>query len=172
MGKPVETGSSITGSANEGPFHIGLARKRKKGHDMAISPIHSREPKPEYRMPFVPAFVVESSKLIFLAGCGPVPPYHSHPHVPEEEAQWMAGGIHAQTEKTFEHIRELLVAAGADFQNLVKLTIFLRNISDQNSVNEVSAQIFEGMNAPPRTVVQAVLNHKDMLIEIDSIAAL
>lgn len=139
---------------------------------MAITPVHSREPSPEYRMPFVPAFVVESRKLIFLAGCGPVPPYHSHPHVPEEEAQWMAGGIREQTEMAFKHIRELLMAADADFQNIVKLTIFLRSVSDQDVVNEVSAMIFKGLNAPPRTVVQAVLNHEDMLIEIDAIAAL
>jgi enamine deaminase RidA (YjgF/YER057c/UK114 family) len=39
-------------------------------------------------------------------------------------------------------------------------------------VNEVSAEIFRGLNAPPRTVVQTVLNHEDMLIEIDAIAAM
>ena len=139
---------------------------------MTITPVHSREPKPEYNMPFVPAFLVESNRLLFLAGCGPIPPYHKHPHVPEEEAAWMAGGIREQTEKTFEHIGELLRAAGADFSNIVKLTIYLRDVADQNVVNEVSARIFGGTRAPPRTVIQAVLNHEDMLLEIDAIAAL
>jgi enamine deaminase RidA (YjgF/YER057c/UK114 family) len=138
---------------------------------MTITPIHSREPKPEYRMPFVPAFLVESSRLLFLAGCGPIPPYHTHPHVPAEEAAWMAGGIREQAERTFEHIRELLAAAGADVGNLVKLTVFLRNVADQDIVNEVSAEVFVGRPPPPRTVVQAVLNHENMLIEIDAIAA-
>lgn len=137
-----------------------------------ITPIHSREPLSEYNMPFVPAFAVEGGTLLFLAGCGPIPPYHKHPHVPEEEAQWMAGDIREQTERTFAHIRELLVAAGGDFSNLVKLTIFLRNVEDQNVVNQVSAEIFRGLNAPPRTVIQAVLNHHDMLIEIDAIGAI
>lgn len=139
---------------------------------MRIIPIHSREPKPEYNMPFVPAYVVESNRLMFLAGCGPIPPYHKHPHVPEEEAKWMSGGIEEQTVRTFQHIQELLNAGGASFENLVKLTIFLRNVSHQNIVNDVSAKIFSGIGAPPRTVVQAVLNHEDMLIEIDAIAAL
>ena len=139
---------------------------------MTITPIHSREVKPEYNMPFVPAFLVETGKLLFLAGCGPIPPYHTHPHVPEEEAQWMAGDMREQTIKTFEHIRELLNAAGADMSNIVKLTIFLRNVADQNVLNEVSAEVFTKGNAPPRTVIQAVLNHDDMLLEIDAIAAL
>ena len=139
---------------------------------MTITPIHSREPLSEFNMPFVPVFVVEGGKLVFLAGCGPIPPYHKHPHVPEEEAAWMAGDIREQTERTFEHIRELLQAAGGDFGNLVKLTIFLRDVADQNVVNEVSAEIFRGLQAPPRTVVQAVLNHENMLIEIDAIAAI
>jgi enamine deaminase RidA (YjgF/YER057c/UK114 family) len=123
-------------------------------------------------MPFVPVFMVESSRLLFLAGCGPIPPYHVHPHVPEDEAVWMAGGIREQTERTFEHIRELLAAAGAGVGNIVKLTIFLRDVSDQNVVNEISAEVFQDLPPPPRTVVQAVLNHDNMLIEIDAIAAL
>ena len=95
---------------------------------MKITPVHSRENKPEYKMPFVPAFVVEGAKLVFVAGCGPIPPYHKHPHVPEEEAEWMRGGIREQTRKTFEHIKEVLGAAGADLTNVVKLTIFLRDV--------------------------------------------
>lgn len=139
---------------------------------MKITPIHSREPKPEYNMPFVPAFLVEGARLIFVAGCGPVPPYHQHPHVPTEESEWMNGGIREQTNRTFTHIREILSAAGADLGNIVKLTIFLRDVADQDVVNEVSAELFGKTNAPPRTVVQvAALNHVDMMLEIDVIAA-
>lgn len=139
---------------------------------MTITPIHSREPKAEYNMPFVPAFMVEGAKLIFVAGCGPIPPYHRHPHMPDEEAEWMRGDIREQARKTFEHIREVLAAAGADFRNIVKLTIYLRDIADQNGFNEVSAEIFGRDNPPPRTVVQvAALNHLDMKLEIDVIAA-
>ncbi len=139
---------------------------------MKITPIHSSEPKPEYNMPFVPVFQVEGAKLLFLAGCGPVPPYHKHPHVPEEEAEWMRGGMREQTQRTFEHIRELLAAAGANFENIVKMTIYLHDVADQNTFNEVSAEIFKGKDPPPRTVVQVVLNHEPMLLEVDVIAAI
>jgi 2-iminobutanoate/2-iminopropanoate deaminase len=138
---------------------------------MKIVPIHSREPKPEYNMPFVPVFAVEGAKLLFLAGCGPIPPYHKHPHDPEEEAEWMRGGFRTQAERTFEHIGELLKAAGAGFSNIVKMTIFLRDIANQDVFNEVSAEVFAGGDPPPRTVVQVVLNHQDMCLEVDVIAA-
>jgi len=139
---------------------------------MKITPIHPQEPKPEYNMPFVPAFAVEGGKLIFVAGCGPIPPYHKHPHVPEEEAEWFKGGIREQTLKTFEHIKMVLAAAGADLTNVVKLTIYLNDVADQNVLNEVTAEMFGTENPPPRTVVQvAALNHVNMKLEIDVIAA-
>ena len=139
---------------------------------MKITPIHSREVKSEYNMPFVPVFRVDGGSLLFLAGCGPIPPYHKHPHVPEEEAEWMRGGMREQTERTFQHIEELLKAAGADLGNIVKLTIYLHDVADQNIFNEVSAEVFKGRNAPPRTVVQvAALNHEQMRLEVDVIAA-
>lgn len=138
---------------------------------MKITPIHPQEPKPEYNMPFVPAFAVEGGKLIFVAGCGPIPPYHKHPHDPVEEAQWFKGGMREQTLKTFEHISMVLAAGGAELRNIVKMTIYLSDIADQNVVNEVSAELFGKANPPPRTVVQCVLNHVDMKLEIDVIAA-
>lgn len=138
---------------------------------MKITPIHPQEPKPEYNMPFVPAFAVEGGKLIFVAGCGPVPPYHKHPHVPAEEAGWMKGDMREQTLRTFDHIRMILSAAGADLRNIVKLTIYLQDVTDQDVFNEVSAEMFGTENPPPRTVVQVTLNHVDMKLEIDVIAA-
>ncbi|CAN5724133.1 RidA family protein [soil metagenome] len=138
---------------------------------MKITPIHSQEPKPEYNMPFVPAFAVEGAKMIFVAGCGPIPPYHSHPHVPEQEAKWMQGDMREQTERTFEHMRQILAAAGADFSNVVKLNVYLADVADQNVFNEVSARIFGTVRPPPRTVVQVVLNHADMKLEVDAVAA-
>jgi enamine deaminase RidA (YjgF/YER057c/UK114 family) len=66
----------------------------------------------------------------------------------------------------------VLAAAGADLTNVVKLTIYLNDVADQNVLNEVSAEMFGTENPPPRTVVQvAALNHVNMKLEIDVIAA-
>jgi enamine deaminase RidA (YjgF/YER057c/UK114 family) len=138
---------------------------------MTITPIHSREPKPEYRMPFVPVFVVESSRLLFLAGVGPIPPYHTHPHVPAEEAVWMAGGIREQTERTFEHIRELLACGRGGCRQLGQADDLSAQCGRPRHRERGLSRGFAGRPPPPRTVVQAVLNHENMLIEIDAIAA-
>jgi enamine deaminase RidA (YjgF/YER057c/UK114 family) len=66
----------------------------------------------------------------------------------------------------------VLAAAGADLTNIVKMTIYLSDVGDQNVLNEVSEEMFGKESPPPRTVVQvAALNHVNMKLEIDVIAA-
>ncbi len=139
---------------------------------MKITPVHPQEPKPEHNMPFVPAFSVEGGRTIWLAGCGPIPIYHKHPHDPIEEAAWMEGGFRAQCDKTFQNIQTVLQAAGGDLANIVKLTIYLTDIfRDQDVLNEITWKLFGHERMPPRTIVEiASLAHKDMLLEIDATA--
>jgi enamine deaminase RidA (YjgF/YER057c/UK114 family) len=130
------------------------------------------EPKREYNMPFVPAYAVEGGTLLFLAGCGPIPLYHKHPHDPIEERQWMSGGFRAQYNRTIENIRLVLNARGGDLDNIVKLTVYLTVISMQGELNDAVFETFGRENPPPRTLVEvSALSHEDMLIEIDAIAA-
>ena len=138
---------------------------------MNITAIHPQAPKPEDNMPFAPAFAVEGGRLIFLAGCGPIPIYHKHPHVPEEERQWMSGGFARQLRRTYENIHTVLAAAGADWRNIVKLTVYLTDMSHQNELNAVTLGIFGTENPPPRTLIGvSCLSHEDMLVEIDATA--
>ena len=139
---------------------------------MKITPIHHRPMKPEYNSPFSAAYAVEDAKLIFFSGCCTVPTYHTHPHDVEEERQWLERDIRDQTERTFAHIKEILDSVGADFSNILKLTIYLTDAADQDIVNEISARHFDHVNPPARTVVQVVaLAHRDMRIEIDGMIA-
>ena len=105
---------------------------------MPITPIHHIPLKPEYRSPFSAAFAVEDARLLLFSGCGPIPIYHAHPHDPVAEAEWLAGGIREQTEKTFANIGTILEAAGADFSQIVKLNIYLTDMSGQDVLNEIS----------------------------------
>lgn len=139
---------------------------------MKITPIHHIPMKPEYRSPFSAAFAVEDAKIVFFSGCCTIPSYHKHPHVPEEEEQWLKGDIRDQTERTFQHIKQLLDSLGADFSSVLKLTIYMTDITGQNVVNEISSRYFGADNPPARTLVQvAALAHPGMLIEIDGFAA-
>ena len=121
---------------------------------MPITPIHHIPLKPEYRSPFSAAFAVENARLLLFLGLrtdSDLP--RTHPHDPVAEAEWLAGGIRVQTEKTFANIGTILEAAGADFSQIVKLNIYLTDMSGQNVVNEISARHFDPANPPPRTLV-------------------
>ena len=85
----------------------------------------------------------------------------------------MAGRRHPRAdEKTFANIGTILEAAGADFSQIVKLNIYLTDMSGQNAVNEISARHFDAANPPPRTLVCVTeLAHPGMLIEIEGMVA-
>lgn len=139
---------------------------------MGITPIHHIPLRPEYKSPFSAAFAVEDARLIFFSGCCTIPIYHKHPHDPDEERQWLKGDIREQTERTFQHIKQVLDAAGADFGNVMFITIYMTDISGQDVLNEISARHFGPANPPGRTLVEVkALAHPGMLIEIDGVAA-
>ncbi|MGE0802903.1 MAG: RidA family protein, partial [Lautropia sp.] len=121
--------------------------------------------------PFSAGYTVEG-KLLFFSGCGPIPPYHKHPHDPVAEAQWLAGDFREQCERTFENIKLILDAAGTGWKNMLKLNIYVTDMSQQNVLNQISARVF-GPEAPPARTLIAVpeLAHPRMMIEIEGVAA-
>lgn len=139
---------------------------------MTVTPIHHIPMKPEYKSPFSAAYAVQDSRLIFFSGCCTVPVYHKHPHDPVEEEQWLNKDFREQCERTFLHMGEVLKAGGADFSDVVFLTIYLTDMESQNILNQISARHFDPANPPGRSLIQvAGLAHSNMLIEIDGIAA-
>jgi len=139
---------------------------------MKLIPVHHVPMRPEFNSPFSAGYLVEGGRLLFFSGCGPVPSYHKHPHDPVEEAQWFAGDFRDQCEKTFANMRLILQAAGADWPNMLKLNIYLTDMTQQNILNEISTRTFDPKNPPARTLVAVPeLAHPDMLLEIEGIAA-
>ena len=79
------------------------------------------------------------------------------------------GDIKAQTERVLKNLSAVLAAAGTGLDRAVKVTVFLKNISDFQAMNEVYARFFP--NAPPaRSTVQVAGLVRDALIEIDVVA--
>jgi len=74
-----------------------------------------------------------------------------------------------QTDQTLKNIQSILNAAGADMKNVVKTTIFLTNINDFASVNEVYAKYFT-MDMPARATVEVSKLPREAKIEIEIIA--
>ena len=88
-----------------------------------------------------------------------------------ETNEFIGGDIVAQTNQVFKNIIGLLDACGSDISKVLKCNVYLKNISDFNTVNEIYASYFEGTDYPARSAVEVSNLPKDALIEIEVIAS-
>ncbi len=79
--------------------------------------------------------------------------------------------IAEQTERVLANLSEVLEAAGAGLDTVVKTTVFLRDMEEFSAMNEVYARYF-GDHKPARSTVQAARLPKDVRVEIDAIAVI
>ena len=83
--------------------------------------------------------------------------------------QVIAGDVAAQTDRVLKNLSAILKAAGCGPEDVVKSTVFLKNMSDFQAMNEVYGRYFS--SAPPaRSTVEVARLPKDVLVEIDVIA--
>ncbi|QHN05141.1 RidA family protein [Granulicella sp. WH15] len=82
---------------------------------------------------------------------------------------FVPGGIVEQTTQVFENLKAVLTAAGCDFSQVVKTTVYLKDLKDFVAMNEIYGKYLapEGVVAPARTTVQVAALPKDALVEID-----
>ena len=99
---------------------------------------------------------------VYLAGQLPV-----HPQTGETAA----GSIADQTLLVLENMRAVLEASGSGVDHVLKVTIFVPDISLWPTVNEVYAEFF-GSHRPARVVVPTRDLHHGCLIEIDAVAGI
>ena len=81
------------------------------------------------------------------------------------------GDIKAQTRQTLENVKSVLEIAGANMDDVVKVTVFVTNAAEHFSqIHEVRAEFFE-KDYPASTLVEVKsLVNKDLLIEIEAVA--
>ncbi len=79
--------------------------------------------------------------------------------------------IKAQTRQSLENIRAVLESAGAGMENVVKTTVFLKDIGEFTEMNEVYAQYFTD-DCPARAAFQVGSLPKNARVEIEAIAVL
>lgn len=77
--------------------------------------------------------------------------------------------INSQTRQVLENIKSILTCVRSSMKDIVKTTIFLKDINDFSSVNEVYQEYFD-IDAPARSCVEVSRIPKDALVEIESIA--
>jgi len=103
---------------------------------------------------------VRVGDMVFFSGQIPLDP---------ASGEVVAGGIVAQTERVMLNMTALLEAAGLSFKDVVKTTIFLVDLQDFATVNEIYGQYFPDP-APARACVQVAALPRNVSIEIDWIA--
>jgi 2-iminobutanoate/2-iminopropanoate deaminase len=86
----------------------------------------------------------------------------------------VTGDVSEQTVRVIENLKAVLAAAGANLTQVIKTTVFLKNISDFAAMNEVYGRYFaaEDVIAPARSTVEVARLPKDALVEIEVIAHL
>jgi len=82
---------------------------------------------------------------------------------------FVAGGIKEQTEQVFRNIKSILKEAGGSIENVVKTTVFLADMSDFATMNEVYGKEFSA-SYPARSAIAAKTLPKNGLVEIEVIA--
>jgi 2-iminobutanoate/2-iminopropanoate deaminase len=108
--------------------------------------------------PFSPA--VRANGFIFLAGQLGT----------DASGQLVAGGIRPQTRQALENIRSLLQRTGASLEQVVKCTVFMADMSEWGTMNEVYTTYFAAGRFPARTAAGASGLALDARVEIECIA--
>jgi len=97
----------------------------------------------------------------FLFGSGQIP-------VDPATGQVVKGEIREQTERVMENIKSIVEAAGYSMDDIVKVTVFIKDLRYFSEFNEIYARYFK--EPPTRTTVQVANLPKGVLLEIDFIA--
>ena len=102
---------------------------------------------------------IEAGGLVFVSGQVGINP---------ETGAKVDGGIEKETEQTLRNIAAILKEAGLTFKDVVKVSVYLKDINDFSRMNGVYSTFFSD-HKPARACVEANLV-KDFLVEIDAIA--
>jgi 2-iminobutanoate/2-iminopropanoate deaminase len=106
---------------------------------------------------------VKVGNLLYTSGQIPLDP---------ATGQMVEGGIAEQTTRVMENLKAVLTEAGLDFAQVVKTTVFLKDMNDFAAMNEIYARYMApaGVVPPARSTVQVARLPKDSLVEVEVIA--
>ncbi len=103
---------------------------------------------------------VRVNNLLFMSGQIPLDP---------ATMQLVEGSVQVQTQRVLDNLKAVLAAAGLTLRDVVKTTVFMKNLSDFPRMNEVYAQYFP-TKPPARSTVEVAKLPREVQVEIDAIA--
>jgi 2-iminobutanoate/2-iminopropanoate deaminase len=104
---------------------------------------------------------IQSGNLLFVSGQIPINPATGE----------ISGDISEQTRRVLENLKSILLAAGATPTDVLKTTVFLKNLDDFNAMNAVYGEYFAG-DAPARSSIEVSRIPRGALVEIEAIAVI
>jgi len=102
---------------------------------------------------------IQVGDMVFTSGVIPVVPATGE----------IVEGIENQARQVLSNIKALLESQNLSMSNIIKTTVFIKDMNDFGKVNEVYATFFEGA-FPARSCVEVARLPKDVLIEVEVIA--
>ncbi|MDF2839443.1 MAG: putative endoribonuclease [Clostridia bacterium] len=103
---------------------------------------------------------VKLGNMIYTSGMIPLVP---------ETMQIVEGGVQQQTKQVLENLKALLESAGTGLGNVIKTTVFIKDMNEFPKINEIYAEYFSSKQ-PARSCVEVARLPKDVLVEIEVIA--
>lgn len=84
----------------------------------------------------------------------------------------VSGGIEEQARRVLKNLEAVLAAAGLEMANVIKTTVFLKDMNDFAALNTIYAEYFQrqGVPAPARSTLEVSRLPKDALVEIEVVA--
>lgn len=103
---------------------------------------------------------IEVNGMVYTSGVVPIDP---------ATGEVVQGDIKVQATRVFDSMKGLLEAAGSSCEDVVKTTVFIKDMNDFAALNEIYATYFTG-DFPARSCVEVARLPKDVLIEMEAIA--
>ena len=119
-----------------------------------VRPAHAALPIGPY------SHAVRTGDLLFCSGQIPIDPATGNP---------VLGDIRVQTERVLENLRAILVSEGLSFAHVVKTTVFLTDLANFASMNEVYGRYFPA-DFPARSTIQVAALPRGAGVEIEVVA--
>lgn len=101
---------------------------------------------------------IDTGSLVFTSGQVPINP----------ESGLIPDGITAQTKQSLDNVKAILEEAGLSMNNVIKATVFLKDMNQFTDMNKVYESYFT--DYPARSAVEVARLPKDVLVEIEVIA--
>ncbi|HLE86999.1 MAG TPA: RidA family protein [Candidatus Brocadiaceae bacterium] len=103
---------------------------------------------------------IKVGNLVFVSGQIPIVP---------ATGEILRGDIKLQTRQALENLKHIMEAAGSSLDNVVKTTVFMKDLNDYTEINDVYKEFFS--NKPPaRAAIQAARLPRDVGVEIEAVA--